>query len=201
MNQTEKFLPFFEGNNYFIDERVNLFEFENSYKVFNDKGEQIGNIKQKISTWFKILSLLISKAMFPFTLEITDNNNVTQTIISRGWTFWMSKISISNSEGIVIGSIHQKFKLFKPTLKIMDAYQKEIATIQGDWKAWNFTINDSNNTTIGTISKKWAGALKEIFTSADKYNVAVVESVKEDIGKMIILSAAICIDMIFKESK
>jgi len=31
---------FFEGHSYFIDEKVNLFKFENQYKVFNEKGEE-----------------------------------------------------------------------------------------------------------------------------------------------------------------
>lgn len=41
---------FFESNDYFIDEKVNLFKFENTYKVYNDKGEDVGTINQKLTT-------------------------------------------------------------------------------------------------------------------------------------------------------
>lgn len=100
-----------------------------------------------------------------------------------------------------IGTIQQKFKLFKPTFKILDNTGVQIAEIGGDWKAWNFTIKDNAGTPIGTISKKWAGAMQEIFTSADKYNVMLNADYLNKENKMAILAAAITIDMVLKESK
>ena len=45
---------FFETNEYFIDQKVNFFKFEAEYKVFNQEGTQIGFIRQRISTGWKI---------------------------------------------------------------------------------------------------------------------------------------------------
>jgi len=162
---------FFDSNNYFIDEKVNYFKFENVYKVFNDKGNEIGSVNQKLSTGQKFLRLLIHKSMLPFLLEIKDVNGNLQTSISRGWTWFMSTIIIDDSKGNNIGSIQQKFKLFKPTFTIYNKFGQLIAVITGDWKAWEFQIKDANDKQIGTISKKWNGIMKEVFTTADKYNV------------------------------
>jgi hypothetical protein len=192
---------FFESNSYFIDEKVNLFKFENCYQIYNDKGENIGIIKQKLSAGQKLLRLLINKAMLPFLLEIKNSDDQLEASISRGWTFFMSKIIIKNAQGDIIGSIKQKFKLFKPTFKIYNPSEVQIAEITGDWKAWNFTITDANNNQIGSITKKWAGALKEIFTSADKYNVSIENNYSNLENKIAILSGAITIDMVLKESK
>lgn len=76
-----------------------------------------------------------------------------------------------------------------------------IAEITGDWKAWNFKITDASNNQIGTISKKWAGAMQEIFTTADKYNVNINADYSNLENKIVILSGAITIDMVLKESK
>lgn len=192
---------FFESNNYFIDEKVNFLKFENCYQIFNDKAENIGAIKQKLSTGHKVLRMFLNKAMLPFLLEIKDTNNNLEASISRGWTFFMSKIVIKNAQGNKIGSIQQKFKLFKPTFKIFNASEILVAEITGDWKAWNFIIKDASKNEIGTISKKWAGAMKEIFTTADKYNVNINPNYSNLDNKIIILSAAITIDMVLKESK
>lgn len=192
---------FFEGQSYFIDEKVNLFKFENQYKVFNEKGENIGSINQTLSLGAKVLRLLLNKAMLPFKLEIKDANGMLMASISRGWTFWMSKIVISSGDNRMIGSVRQKFKLFKPTFKIFNHEERQVAEITGDWKAWNFVINNENSAQIGTISKKWAGAMKEIFTSADKYVVSLDPSYSNMMNKIIVLSAAITIDMVLKESK
>jgi hypothetical protein len=88
---------FFESNNYFIDEKVNFFKFENCYQIYNEKGENIGAIKQKLSAGQKILRLLLKKAMLPFLLEIKNSDDQLEASISRGWTFFMSKITVKNA--------------------------------------------------------------------------------------------------------
>ena len=192
---------FFESNSYFIDEKVNVMKFENYYQIYNDQGENIGSIKQKLSVGQKILSLLIGKPMLPFLLEIKNSDDQLEASISHGWTFFMSKIIIKNAQGDTIGSIKQKFKFFKPTFKIFNSSEVLIAEINGDWKAWNFVITDASSNQIGSITKKWAGAMKEIFTTADKYNVNIEDNYSDMGNKIAILSGAITIDMVLKENK
>jgi uncharacterized protein YxjI len=191
---------FFESNSYFIDEKVNFFKFENCYQIFNEVGAPIGAIKQKLTTGQKMLRLVLKKLMLPFLLEIKDSDDKLEVSISRGWTFFMSKIILKNSEGLTIGTINQKFKFFKPTFNIFNSKGVYVAQITGDWKAWNFVISDFSKHQIGTISKKWAGAVKELFTSADKYNVTITPDFSNLENKILILSAAITIDMVLKES-
>ncbi|KGO87622.1 scramblase [Flavobacterium rivuli WB 3.3-2 = DSM 21788] len=192
---------FFDANSFFIDEKVNMFKFENQYNVFNDKGENVGAIKQKLTAGQKALRLILNKPMLPFLLEIQNAEGGVEATISRGWTFWMSKITIADPKGTVLGTIKQKFKFFKPTFQIYNPSEVLIAEITGDWKAWNFTIQDAKGAQIGVISKKWAGALKEIFTTADKYNVMVSPDYLDRESKIAILAGAITIDMVLKESK
>ncbi|MFP9098225.1 phospholipid scramblase-related protein [Flavobacterium sp. RHBU_24] len=192
---------FFDSNTYFIDEKVNMFKFENEYKVYGENGELIGAIKQKLTTGQKVLRLFLKKPMLPFLLEIRNAEGGLEGTISRGWTFWMSKIVIADANNTPIGIIKQKFKFFKPTFTIFTDSEVQLAQITGDWKAWNFVIKDANQAPIGAISKKWAGAVKELFTTADKYNVTISGDVTDKKSKAVIISAAITIDMVLKESK
>lgn len=195
---------FFEGNHYFIDEKVGLFKFSNQYRVYNEEGLQLGNIVQRVSGWHKVLRLIGNlKAMMPFTLEIQDMDGVVQAIIRRGWTFWLSKIQIVDAGDNTIGFVRQKFRWFKPNFRIYDNEELEIANINGDWKAWNFRITEgsSDGPQIGTITKKWNGVVKEFFTTADKYVVSIEPAVAEDTRKIAIVATAITIDMVLKESK
>ncbi len=195
---------FFEGNHYFIDEKVALLSFSNQYKVYNEQGLQLGNIVQKVSGWHKVLRVIGNlKAMMPFTLEIQDMDGAVQAVIQRGWTFWMSRIRIEDAQGVPIGHIRQKFRFFKPTFRVLDPEETEIAVISGDWKAWNFSImtGSGEGTSIGSISKKWNGVVKEFFTSADKYVVSINEDVAEDKRKVAIVATAITIDMVLKKNK
>lgn len=192
---------FFDTNTYFIDENVNYFKFENCYKIFNEKGENIGTINQKLTAGQKVLRLFMNKANLPFLFEIRNSNNEIEASISRGWTFFLSKIIIKDAIGNIIGSVQQKFKIIKPGFKIFNNMGMIIAEISGDWKAWNFVITDNSNVPIGSISKKWAGIAKEFFTTADKYNVNIDPNYSIKENKIVILASAITIDMVLKESK
>ncbi|MDI3318290.1 LURP-one-related/scramblase family protein [Pinibacter soli] len=198
---TNSTVSFFSPDNYFIDEKVGLFKFSNAYKLYNDQGVQIGNIVQNVPGFHKVLRLIFNKQMMPFMLDIKDMNDNVQVTIQRGWTFWMSKISISDASGNLLGKVSQKFRFFKPNFEISDSAENTIARITGDWKAWNFSIENPSGNSIGSINKKWAGAMKEIFTTADKYHVSIVPEYKEDFKKVAILASAITIDMVFNESK
>jgi len=173
------FPEFFESNDYFIDEKVQFLKFHNVYKLYDPVGLQVGTVTQQVSGWHKVLSLFVKKAMLPFRLQVTDTNDRVLASIHRGWTFWMSKITIKDGNDVVSGYIKQRFRFLKPRFQIFDPSQNQIAEINGDWKAWNFSITDTSGVQIGSINKKWAGLAKEFFTSADKYHVSIVRSIRK----------------------
>lgn len=192
---------FFKHDDYFIDEKVAFLKFTNAYKVYNSRGELIGAVKETMPVFLKIASFFLSKAFLPFRLDIVDVEEQVLASIRRGWTFFMSKIEVLDPEENILARINQKFKVFKPTFNILDPEGNCIALITGDWKAWNFTIKDNADSQIGTITKKWAGLLKETFTTADKYIVSVNPEISTDAKKIAIVATAITIDMVLKESK
>jgi uncharacterized protein YxjI len=194
-------LSFFEHDDYFIDEKVAFLKFSNAYKVFDSQGNTIGAIKETMPAPLKLLSLIFNKGYFPFKLDIMDAEERVLATIKRGWTFFMSKIKVLYAEGNILALIRQQFKLFKPTFHILASDESPVASITGDWKAWNFSIQDSGGNQIGTISKKWGGILKEAFTTADKYIVSVKPGTAEGTKKIAIIATAITIDMVLKESK
>lgn len=89
--------------------------------------------------------------------------------------------------------------MLKPKFTILNNMGQEIATIKGDWKAWNFEITDAAGQQIGTVDKKWNGMAKELFTTADKYAVNIEPSVTDENTRIAIASVAAAIDMILKE--
>lgn len=189
---------FFKNNSFVIDEKVQVLTFSNGYRVSNDEGQEIGFIKEVIPTSRLLLQFLFSKQNLPLTLEVHNAEGATVASLTRGWTFWMSKVKVLDEKGQQIATIKQKFGL-KPKFELYDNNNNKIAHIQGDWTAWNFTITDGVEKTIGTISKNWNGWKKEIFTDADKYGVKIEESVTDETHRIAIVSLASVIDMILKE--
>lgn len=190
-----------QNNDFLIDEKVGMFKFENQYKIFNDEGHQLGRVQQRMTLGQKFLRMIISPAALPFKIEIYDEKDAMILKVSRGWTFWMSKITIEDAQGMVLGYVKQKFKLFTPKFEVLDSQNMLLAELKGDWKAWDFQLKNSQGQTLATINKKWNGAMKEIFTTADKYKVSIDGTLVNDTLKKIVLSSAITIDMVLKERK
>jgi len=53
---------------------------------------------------------------------------------------------------------------------------------------------------LASVSKKWAGLGKELFTSADNYMLSVNDGVAADSPvRILVMAAVMCIDMVLKE--
>jgi len=198
---------FFSIGEYIIDERVSAFKFTNVYKIFNTTGQQIGIVEQqKVSGGAKAARLLLGsniKALQEFKLDIKDMNGTILTSIRRGGAGsrgGLRNVSLFDGTGNAIATIKLLFSLFTPKQEIIAPNGQVIGRIQGDWKGWNFTITDISGNTIGTINKKWAGLMKEVFTTADKYYVKINPNTV-GIYRQAIIAAAITIDMVLKEFK
>ncbi|WP_207896527.1 phospholipid scramblase-related protein [Flaviaesturariibacter flavus] len=76
-----------------------------------------------------------------------------------------------------------------------------MSAIKGDSKARKFSIADAGGNTNGSTNKKGPGLAKELFTSADKYNVSLAPDFADNRTKINIVATAITIDMVLKESK
>ena len=197
---SNNFPKFFENDKYIVSEKVAILKFTNSYDVFDSFGNMIGRVKQNMSAGHKAASLFIGKSMMPFHFDIVDLDDNVLVSISRGWTFWMSNISVSTG-GQEIATINQKFAMMKPRFHINDINGQQIGEIAGNWHAWNFKITDNSGQEIGKIDKKWNGVFKEGFTTADKYQVEIDQAVKENTQKVVIVATAIAVDMILKEAQ
>ncbi len=189
---------FLNNNIFVIDEKVGMFKFENSYAIYNSESATIGKIQQNISGFPKFLRLFFNKNMLPFQLDIKDSQENILASLSRGWTFFMSEITIRDEKGEAIATLKQKFGL-KLKFEIKDPLDRKIGTIQGNWSGWEFTITDEEEKMIGTISKKWNGLSKELFTSADKYIVELNNAIGDPKKRMAVIAAATTIDMIGHE--
>lgn len=191
---------FFLNESFVIDEKVQVLTMKNSYKVYDAQGQDIGMIKENLPASRMLLSLFVSKSNLPFELDFFNAEGRQIAAIKRGFTFFTSKCSVHDESGQIVGYIKQKFSL-KPKFTILNASEQEVAVIQGDWIAWDFKISDKGGTQIGQVSKKWNGAMKELFTDADKYNVTLSPSVADENVRIAIVATAAAVDMILKEDK
>jgi len=104
------------------------------------------------------------------------------------------------SGGRNLGYFKSKLLSFGGGFNVFDAKEQQVAEVKGDWKGWNFRFLNKSGREIGTVTKKWAGLGKELFTSADNYIIALndLTGTSPD-ASVLLLAAGVSIDIVFKE--
>jgi len=98
-----------------------------------------------------------------------------------------------------IGGFKQKFFSIGGAFSVLDANDQKLCDLKGKWTSWEFKFL-SQGAELATVTKKWSGLGKELFTSADNYVLQISEEVPPNQPvRQLILAAVLCIDMVLKE--
>jgi uncharacterized protein YxjI len=189
-------------NAYFIKEQVGLLKFTDTYDIFDpETNEQIGVAKEEPSGLVKVLRFLINKRMLPTTVNVYEQGKSRPLFsIHRPFTFFRSKVEIRDADDNLVGYFKSKILSLGGGFLVYDKNDNQFADVKGDWKGWNFKFLTTDGVELGTVTKKWAGLAKELFTSADNYVITISEEVEEkEDGNMLLLAAGLAVDVIYKE--
>lgn len=189
-------------NTYLIKEHVGLLKMTDTYDIFNpETNEQVGVAKEEPGTLTLVLRFLMNKQMLPTTVTIYEHGTNRKLFsIERGFTLFRSRVDVKDASGKVIGYFKQKLLTLGGAFMVFTPDDQQFANVQGDWKGWNFKFLTTDGIELGTVTKKWAGIAKELFTSADNYVVSLNPEVGErESGNMLLLAAGLAVDIIYKE--
>lgn len=189
---------------YFIREHVGFLKLSDTYDILDpETKEQLGIAKEKPGALMHLLRLLVNKRFLPTTVFVYEGASAEDESkllfsIRRGLTFLRAKVDVCDRSGTVLGYFKRKLLSLGGAFFVFDAGGSQIATVKGDWKGWNFRFLDESDREIGTITKKWAGIGKELFTSADNYMLSLNQE-PSAVNAMLLLGAALAVDTVFKE--
>lgn len=191
------------NNLYLIKEHIGLFKAANNFDIYNpETSDIIMNCREENLGFFtKMFRFTKYKMMTPFHVEITTDKGEPILSIKRGSSFFGFKpVSVYDEKGNEIGKLVRKFRLGGAKLEILDSNSNNLCTLKGNLLGWDFKIS-KDEVELASISKKWAGIGKELFTSADNYILAINDSVSKDSElRPLIVSAVLCIDFLLKEN-
>jgi uncharacterized protein YxjI len=191
------------SNRFVVKEQSKLLSANKTFEISDDTGEVLGTAKETRG-WFAVLmSMFMGKDNMSLTVELRQKSDDAVVFSVRRKGFFFKKIQVLDGDGKVVGAY--KAKLFSLTggFHIYDAAGKHVSDIKGQWfKAeYNF-FTPKGNTKMGTVSKKWGGLVKELFTDDRTYGVEIAPDYHDDpTTKILILGAAFAINVMFKQSK
>tara|TARA_Y100000817_G_scaffold241943_1_gene193869 strand:- start:288 stop:950 length:663 start_codon:yes stop_codon:yes gene_type:complete len=183
-----------------MGELILNFETKNKYEILTSSGQYHGAVIEESGGFWGFLNRTVFRSHRPFKITVYNKSNVPILRLERKF-FWMfSDLFISDSHGTRIGSIHRRFGLLRKKYDLMDFNQMVFAQINAPiWRIWTFKIFDVRGKEIGSISKKWTGVFKEVFTDSDSFGVDLSYSEWDTLKKVIVFCAAISVDFDFFE--
>jgi uncharacterized protein YxjI len=183
-----------EKNTFVVKEKAKMFSSRNSYEILDEEGKIIGTAEQTTSGLAKMLGMLLGDP--PTQIEFREKPDDSLVFAVRRTGYLLKKVQVVDAQGVVIGTYKAKKFSLSGGFHVYDKDGKHFAEIRGKLLKSDYTfIQPDGKTEMGKVSKKWAGAMKEMFTSADTYGVQIDPAFAEDPRtKMLILGAAVAID-------
>ena len=189
---------------YFVKERVAVLKLTDTYDILDPMSQQvIGVAKEEPPTWAKFLRLVVQKHRLPTSVNFYEHEGQPPVLsIKRGFTFLRQKIRVVTGDGTSLGYFRSKLISIGGGFHVFDDRDQQVAEVKGNWKGWDFKLISKSGREIGTVTKKWAGLGKELFTSADNYIISLSDlSSAGPNASALLLAAGIAIDVVFKEAE
>jgi uncharacterized protein YxjI len=188
-------------NLFFVKEHVGMFKAANNFDIYDPTANTLimECREERLGILTKILRFTDYKRMTPFDMHVRTPDGQQVVRISRGMSFFLSKVTVRDDQDQVIGGFKQKFFALGAGFRVLDANEQPVCELKGKWTSWDFKFMDGS-TELAYITKKWAGLGRELFTTADNYMLEISDVVDpDDMVRQLILAAVMCIDMVLKE--
>jgi uncharacterized protein YxjI len=146
---------------------------------------------------------VLGKDGIPVTIEVRNKADDSLAFAVRRRGLFLTKVEAVDAQGQVLGRCTAKRFSLSGGFHVYDKDGKHFADIKGKmFKAEYQFMRPDGRTPVGSVSRKWGGLAKELFSSESSYGVQMVpEATNDRTAKTLILGAALAIDALFAKSK
>jgi uncharacterized protein YxjI len=176
-----------------LSQKPKFIEMTNEYEITDEDGARVGTIRQEgQSKARKFLRLVTSVDQFlTHKLAVYDADGVKALELVRPAKVFKSTVEVHDAADARVGKIIQENVLGKKRFRLAGASDEVLGSIDAEnWRAWDFAIHDAAGNEVGRITKKWAGILREGFTTADRYLLHISGEVSGPLRALMVASAA-----------
>ena len=188
-------------NVFLVKEHVGAFKAANNFDIYDPETGQITLLcrEDRLGFMTRLLRFTEYKRYTPFDIRITTPDGRQVVRITRGVAFLRSHVDVFDESDARLGGFQQKLLSVGGKFEVLDENGRGLCMLVGKWTGWNFRF-EAGDRELAHVTKKWAGAGKELFTSADNYVLQISDEVPPDSKlRQLILAAVMCIDMGLKE--
>ncbi len=184
-----------------FNQKAKIIELNIDFAIRDTEGNEVGRIRQEGQSQLKKLARFVTSLdqLMTHTLSVYDASGTKVVELTRPRKVFKSTVLVKDGHGNDVGKIVQENMIGKIHFGLEDAQGRTIGAIRAEnWRAWNFSIQDSGGNEVGRITKTWEGLAKTIFTTADDYLLEFKAQVPPAM-RMLMLASAAGIDLALKQ--
>lgn len=190
-----------ESLSFLVKERVTFLKTTDIYDIYDaETGEEIGIAIENPGSLVSTLRWFVSKRLMPTRIEVREYPDESLVFsMTRGVNLFRQRVEVRDSQETLIGYFKSKMFSFGGGFHVYDANDRLFAEVKGNFVGYQFRFLTPDGDVIGEVSKKFEG-FKTIFTSSDTYLVEIDEELEgQPLAKMLLLAAALAIDIVYYE--
>ncbi len=183
-----------------VNQKWKLIEVNTEFAVYDSNGSQVGSVRQVGQSAFKKVFRFFGSLDQYFThkYQLVDASGQPQLLMTRPAKFFKSRVIVQDATGTTVGEIIQRNMIGKIRFGF-EVGGRDIGGIFAEnWRAWNFSIKDSQGIEVARVTKTFEGFLKTAFTTADNYVLQVHQPLADPLRQMVYASA-VTIDTALKQ--
>ena len=195
------------GDRYFVRQRKDWaeilvdFETKNQYAILDQDQSEVGTISEVSSGLGGFLKRNFFGSHRALDVRVHDAEGRPLLRLERSFFFLFSSLSVEAEGGVELGRVERRFGLIHKKYDLLDVQGRCFARVKSPrWRLWTFPVRHSMGGGGASISKRWGGALREVFSDADTFRVAIEGAGWSGEERWVLLAAAISIDFDFFEN-
>jgi uncharacterized protein YxjI len=185
-----------------VRQKAKLIELTNQYFLLDDAGNDIGWIvEENQSALRKLLRAFTRFDQFmSHTLGVAGADGRRVLTLHKPPSFFKARVEVRDAADTTVGTIRQQSVIGKIRFTLEDPQGFPLGELRAEnWRAWDFQIADSSGVEVARITKKWAGMLREGFTTADNYVFTIQPTVQGPL-RLLCFGAAAAVDLALKQT-
>lgn len=187
-----------DQNVFVVKEHAKLLSSRNTYDILDpETAKPIAVAEQKTTAMAMLLGQILKPPATTIEVRTKPGDELIFSVRRRG--LLLKKVEAVDAKGEVLGVYKTKKLSLAGGFHVYGADGKHLAEIRGKLLKADYTFYTPDGKTIlGSVSKKWDGVGRALFSSADTYRVEVKPEAADDpTMKTLILGAALAADALF----
>lgn len=175
-------------------------ETRNKYRIFDHQMNLIGFAAEQGKGFFASIARQFFGHWRTFDVSVFGADRKPAYHLNFPFRWFFKTLYVRDGENKLVGYAEQRFAIFRKKFDLYDSHRRKIAYINSSFfRFWTFDVFAQKK--IGSIQKKWSGALSEMFTDRDNFVVTFEDPEMKVETKALLLSTCLMVDLIYFETK